>query len=482
MSNTGKDMKTKYDVIIVGGGIGGLICGCLLAREGLKILILERNHQIGGYCTSFKRASVRFDAGAHIIGSCGKGGILNRILKLIDINHKFYRTVPTDRFFFPNDLIEIPSTINSYKCILQKKYWRESKSLDNFFDEVIKISRNTKVYFEKYTGITYADMLRKYFNNNEKLKSVLSAQAGFLGVIPKEVSAVSMCSMMVSYIKDGAYYPAGGAGSFADSIAMSFVRLGGDLRFMCEVYKIYRKKMWIVHARTRTNDSVEFCSDILVSDIDISALFNNVIDSEALDSIPQVRKIISTCNITPSISALYIAADIKPEVIVKQVGWHHKNYDIDTSISKCFFVSSPSIYDSRASVNGYHVIEIMKLSPYLKIDAKAYNPYKNELENLALKEAFSIFPQLKNSIVMKDSATPQTMERYTNNRHGAAYGWAFGPEQYKRNEMISKLCKPYLYLVGHWTNPGGGIVAVAVSGYNAARKIISQNTSFKLRQ
>ena len=41
-------MSTKQKVIIVGSGIGGLVCGAILAKEGYDVLVLERNKQIGG--------------------------------------------------------------------------------------------------------------------------------------------------------------------------------------------------------------------------------------------------------------------------------------------------------------------------------------------------------------------------------------------------------------------------------------------------
>ena len=42
-------MKTKeYDVIIIGAGPNGLICGAYLARAGLKVALMERRHETGG--------------------------------------------------------------------------------------------------------------------------------------------------------------------------------------------------------------------------------------------------------------------------------------------------------------------------------------------------------------------------------------------------------------------------------------------------
>src|SRR5690348_10348761 len=42
------DMPASYDAIIIGGGHNGLVCGTYLAKAGLKTLVLERRHVIGG--------------------------------------------------------------------------------------------------------------------------------------------------------------------------------------------------------------------------------------------------------------------------------------------------------------------------------------------------------------------------------------------------------------------------------------------------
>ncbi len=44
--------KKKWDAVIVGGGHNGLVTACYLARAGLKVLVLERRHVLGGACVT----------------------------------------------------------------------------------------------------------------------------------------------------------------------------------------------------------------------------------------------------------------------------------------------------------------------------------------------------------------------------------------------------------------------------------------------
>jgi phytoene dehydrogenase-like protein len=48
----GTVIAQQYDAIIIGGGHNGLVCGSYLAKAGLKTLVLERRHVIGGAAVS----------------------------------------------------------------------------------------------------------------------------------------------------------------------------------------------------------------------------------------------------------------------------------------------------------------------------------------------------------------------------------------------------------------------------------------------
>ena len=54
-----------YDVAVIGAGLGGLECAYLLAKKGMKVIVLEQNPVIGGCLQTFKRSGVTFDTGFH---------------------------------------------------------------------------------------------------------------------------------------------------------------------------------------------------------------------------------------------------------------------------------------------------------------------------------------------------------------------------------------------------------------------------------
>ena len=63
----------QYDVIIIGGGLGGLACGTILSRTGRSVLVLERGAQAGGCIQSYRRGGLMYDTGFHYVGGLGEG-------------------------------------------------------------------------------------------------------------------------------------------------------------------------------------------------------------------------------------------------------------------------------------------------------------------------------------------------------------------------------------------------------------------------
>ena len=79
---------------------------------------------------------------------------------------------------------------------------------------------------------------------------------------------------------------------------------------------------------------------------------------------------------------------------------------------------------------------------------------------------------LASRVHFQEGATPRTMERYTRNTNGALYGWELSPRNIGPGRPATRTPLPGLHLVGHWTQPGGGVTGVVTSGVQAAREIL----------
>jgi phytoene dehydrogenase-like protein len=66
----------RYDIVIIGGGHNGLAAGCYLAREGLRVVVLEKEERLGGMALS---APLIAEAPGHIVSPCAFEDLFFRI-------------------------------------------------------------------------------------------------------------------------------------------------------------------------------------------------------------------------------------------------------------------------------------------------------------------------------------------------------------------------------------------------------------------
>ena len=77
--------SSEFDVVIIGSGLGGLMCGALLSMNGHKVCVLEKHHQIGGNLQTFKRKGIGFNSAMHYVGSMDEGQILNKVFRYLGV-------------------------------------------------------------------------------------------------------------------------------------------------------------------------------------------------------------------------------------------------------------------------------------------------------------------------------------------------------------------------------------------------------------
>jgi hypothetical protein len=75
----------SFDVVIIGGGLGGLSCGAILSKEGLGVCVLEKHSVVGGCLQSFRREGRTLDTGMHYVGSLSEGQIMHQYLKYFGV-------------------------------------------------------------------------------------------------------------------------------------------------------------------------------------------------------------------------------------------------------------------------------------------------------------------------------------------------------------------------------------------------------------
>src|SRR5690606_323414 len=77
------ELKSYYDVAIIGAGIGGLTAAALLSKAGLSVCVLEKEPHAGGYLAGFRRKNFRFDTAIHWLNQYGPDGLVTKVFDIL---------------------------------------------------------------------------------------------------------------------------------------------------------------------------------------------------------------------------------------------------------------------------------------------------------------------------------------------------------------------------------------------------------------
>lgn len=474
-------IKEKYDVIIIGAGIGGLICGCYLAKSGIKVLIVEKNNKPGGYCTSFDKQGYKFDLGVHSIGSLGKGEFLDRIFGEIGLWDflEIIRTDPTNTIITPDFEVNFYSdrrlTIDEFKKIFPK----DKSNIENFFNLLFKM--NMHQLYSDFSKHDFGCVLDKYFNN-DKVKSTVEALLGNSGVPSKYLSAFTGLLMIREFVFNGGYHTKkGGIQSLSDALEKVLVKNGGLIKYNTKVERILIKN--------NTAKGIFFNDRFIesrytISASDVRSTFLNLIDAgnNYNTIIKRIHKLV------PTSSAFLVFLGLKQNAL-KRISkscstwlcnnYFYKDYFPDPFLNKeCLnkkpiLIFTPTLYDSSLAKNGGEIVIGLINFNFRKQDFWNKNALKirDSILNAIIKT--NLFN--KSDIMTEEIMTPEDLFLLTNNYKGAIRGWASTPYQNSLFAFSKKSIVKNLFFVGHWTTYSfgqGGLSNVANTARRVSEKIL----------
>ncbi|MGE5348570.1 MAG: FAD-dependent oxidoreductase, partial [Actinomycetota bacterium] len=126
----------KYDVIVIGAGLGGLTAGAKLAREGMKVLVIEQHSRPGGCATTFKRGEFTFEVGLHEMDGPGNRDMKNRIFSELNVTGNVeFLTVPEFYRFIRGDLaVTVPHDPQMAAVRLSEMFPDEKEGISRYYD------------------------------------------------------------------------------------------------------------------------------------------------------------------------------------------------------------------------------------------------------------------------------------------------------------------------------------------------------------
>lgn len=524
-----------YDTIIVGGGIAGLTATAYLAREGQKVLLIERNRESGGLVNSFIVNGFHFDAGVRALEDAG---IILPMLKDLNIEMEVVKSPVS--IGIENEILHIRNldSLSDYRDLLKKFYPESVEEIDELLKTIRKVMKHMDVLYgvenplfkdlKRDTSFIFKKLLPwlpRFLLTVGKINRMQFPVEDYLATVIKNPSlrdiisqhffkntpaffALSYFSLYLDY-----FYPKGGVGKLAEAMQDKIIEIGGVIKTDTIVNRVF----------PQTNSISDEKGNIykyknLIWAADLKTLYN-IAETENLPSDIKVKFEIEKTKILghkggESVFSLFLQVDEPLESFGKIANGHffytpsrqglgetHRKElsELLSNFSKTkkeqvfdwldkflslntFEISIPGLKDKAMAPPGKTGIIISFLAEYElfnKIQGSGWvEEFISGIENRVIKViSESVFPMLKNKVMAHFSFSPLSIQNRIASSGGAIVGWEFQKEM----PVINKIQiadrsvftpLPSIYQAGQWAYSPAGVPMSILTGKLAANRII----------
>lgn len=499
-----------WDAIVVGAGIGGLVCAGYLAAAGRRVLVVEQHDVAGGNAHVFRRRrAYEFDVGVHYLGDCGPDGIVPAILHGLGVSDRV-RLRPMnfegfDRIVLPSRIIDVPVGWAAYRHRLRAALPEEGAAIaacTDVFEAIGAIMRATLIAPEDVAGLArrYPGALAwsrrplaRLFDEyrlSPLARTVLSAQSGNYGAAAAQVTVATHASVMDHYLR-GAYYVDGGGQTLVAALVEMIEAHGGQVRTRTGVRAIHTDG-GVVSGVSFEDDERAYAA-LVISNADFR---RTVLDlcSDTAGFSEQVMRRTRTARMRNAWAILYLGLATEPQGLDGANLWCFDHEDIDEAYRRFddrisgapfTFISCASARPAQrpwACPPGHASIQVMGPCPApmsrwgsdirYRRDPR-YRSWKQRLTSELLIAAEKAMGPITGDIVHLETATPLSHQRYTRSSGGTPYGLADWGGIASRPETATAVAG--LHVVGQSTRYGSGIAGAAVSGIRCAGEILGRD-------
>ncbi len=519
-------LQKNYDTIIIGSGMGGLTTAAFLAKEGQKVLVLERHYTPGGFTHIFKRKDYEWDVGIHYIGQMqNPKSMLKQLFDYITDKQLHWEDLGEvyDKIIIGNRSYDFVKGVKNFKVKMISYFPDEKEAIDKYIDTIYAASKTIRKFqidkvippiasnliggflrnpLYKYSDKTTYEVLRTITKNEELIK-VLTGQYGDFGLPPKK-SSFLMHALLVSHYFNGGSFPVGGSSQIVKTIEPIIAKSGGTILINAEVDKVIIENNTAIGVKM--TDGKKIYAKKIVSGTGVMHTFNKLLPQETIAKF-NLKAQLQKVDHSISHVGLYIGLKGTTEELQlpKSNYWiYPDDCDHDTCVERylddinkpfpLIFISFPSAKDPdwQNRYPGRSTIDIITLAPYdmfkkwketkwMKRGAD-YKALKEDISQRLLNELYKQLPHVKGKIDYYELSTPLSTQNFVNYDKGEIYGIDHSPKRFKQKFLRPRTPIKNFYLTGQdivSCGVGGalfsGVLTVsAMTGTNIIKKVLME--------
>jgi all-trans-retinol 13,14-reductase len=513
----------SYDTIVIGSGMGSLTTAAILAKEGQKVLVLEKHYTAGGFTHIFKRKGFEWDVGIHYIGEVQRSNsVVKKLFDYITESELKWADMGGiyDKIIIGKEEYDFVKGVKNFKSKMTEYFPDEKDAIDQYVNlvfEAIKTSRNfyaskalskwmlrfvggkMRKPFFKFSDKTTYEVLSS-ITQNEQLIKVLCGQYGDYGLPPKQSSFVMHASVARHYFSGGSF-PIGGSSEITTTTDRVIEKAGGTILINAEVEEIIIENNTAKGVKLKGGRTIT--ADKIVSGAGIMNTYHKLIP----DSLPikaKLKQQLKQVNRSVAHACLYIGLDGSPEALnlPKTNYWiYPDDLDHDACVDRYLkdinaefpvvYISFPSAKDPdwNNRYPGKSTIDIITLVPYelfedwegtrwMKRDEN-YNDLKKNIANRLLEVLYQYIPQAKGKIEHYELSSPLTTQHFVNYDKGEIYGLDHTPDRFRKDFLQPRTPIKNLYLTGQDVVTAG-VAAALFSGVITTSAMLGKNMIKKI--
>ncbi len=496
-----------YEVVVVGGGLGGLTVAALLASRGVNVCLLERESRPGGCVAGFEKFGYAFDPGVGLYALWQPGEIHDRVFSELPVEAPEVRPLDPAYLVRLPDKTEVPVARNNeqFEEGLRSTFPECADKAIGFYrdaertSEIIKRALRTAPDFLAATSSRQAYSLlphladaarivkRRSRRASEQLEGTsmrfrrfIDVQLQLLVQARSDECGFLAASTALTIARQSAFSIGGGAPSLAQRLTESIKASGGRIRLDAPVLRLaYDASGRAVGVDLLSGETVG-ASRAIVSNLTVWDTYGKLI---GLNRAPlEVRKTLNSLK-SWGVYLLYLGIDestatkIPNDHILALTDWQ-ENQLYDPESAQFMFASAPA-WDSRAPA-GKRAATIQTFSDVEEWFTFHEDEEQHEQKDRELLETWwpriqGTIPELGEGVELIETATPRTFYDLTRRKLGMV---GSPPGRFGLNPNSPFTSLPNVFMVGDTASSCGGVAGVtheALALANRLTRVVSFN-------